>query len=73
MTSVGVVHLAFLGDVACACTNIQQVTEEEEEEVTFHVLTDGAMRECGLTSIVVCINDKIYDIRERNVTLRNEI
>ncbi len=32
MTSVGVVHLAFLGDVACACTNIQQVTEEEEEE-----------------------------------------
>jgi hypothetical protein len=29
-------HLAFLGDVACACINIQ---EEEEEEDTPHIDT----------------------------------
>ena len=28
----GPLHLAFPGDVAYACTNIQQVAEEEEEE-----------------------------------------
>jgi hypothetical protein len=33
-------------------------------------LTRGAMRGCGLTSLVVCINDKICDIRERNVTVK---
>jgi hypothetical protein len=52
--------------------------EEEEEEkkkkkVTLHILTHGAMRECGLTSWVVCINDEICDTRERNVTIRSEI
>ena len=34
----GPLHLAFLGDVAHACNNIQQVAEEEEEE-TPHVNT----------------------------------
>jgi hypothetical protein len=29
--------LAFPGDVADACTNIQQVAKEEEEEDTSHV------------------------------------
>ena len=33
----------------------------------------GTMRGCGLTSCVVCINDKFCDIRERNVTIRSEI
>jgi hypothetical protein len=33
------------------------------------MLTHGAMRGCGLNSLVVCINDKIRDIRERNVTI----
>jgi hypothetical protein len=47
--------------------------KEEEEEVIFHVLTHGAMRRCGLTALVVCINDKVCDIRERNVTIRSEI
>ena len=28
---------------------------------------------CGLTSLVVCINEKNHDIRERNVTIRSEI
>ena len=43
------------------------IREEEEEED--HVLTCGATRRCGLTSLVVCINKKICDIRERNVTI----
>jgi hypothetical protein len=29
------------------------------------MLTHGAMRGCGLTSLVVCINDKFHDLRER--------
>ena len=37
------------------------------------MLTHGAMRGCGLTSWVVCINDKIHDVRERRVTIRSEI
>ena len=37
------------------------------------MLTHGAMRECDLTSLVVCSNDKFCDIRERNVTVRSEI
>jgi len=31
------------------------------------------MRGCGLTSWVVCINDKIHDIRERIVAIRSEM
>jgi hypothetical protein len=42
--------LAFLGDVAYACTNIQQVAEEGEEEGgTPHIDTWRNAR-CGLTS-----------------------
>ena len=40
---------------------------------TLHMLTHGAMRGCGLTSLVVCNNDKFCDIREGNVTIRSEI
>ena len=36
------------------------------------MLTHGAMQGCGLTYLVVCINDKFCDIRERNVTIRSE-
>ena len=32
-----------------------------------------SMQGCGLTSLVVCINDKFWDIREGNVTIRSEI
>jgi hypothetical protein len=36
----GPLYLAFLGDVAYACTNIQQVVEEEgEEDDTPHIDT----------------------------------
>ena len=31
------------------------------------------MQECGLTSLVDCINNIIRDIRERNVTIKSEI
>jgi hypothetical protein len=41
--------------------------------LTFHMLTHGAMWGWGLTSLMVCINDKVSDIRERNVTIRSEI
>ena len=46
--------------------------KKENKKVRLHILTRGAMRGCGLTSLVVCINDKICDIRERNVTIRSE-
>ena len=42
--------------------------------MTLHILTHGAIRGGrGLTSLVVCINDKKCDIRERNVAIRSEI
>ena len=47
--------------------------ENKNKKVTLRMLTHGAMQGCGLTSLVVCINDKICDIRERNVTIRSEI
>ena len=75
LISVGVVqlHLPFPDDVAYAYTNIQQVEEEEEEEDTSHILAHGIMPGCGLPSLVVTINDKIHDIRDRNVTIGSEI
>jgi hypothetical protein len=45
----------------------------KKKKKTLHILTRGAMRGCGLTSWMVCIDNKIYDIRERNVTTRSEI
>ena len=47
--------------------------KEKEKEKTLHMSTHGAMWGCELTSLVVCINDKFHDIRERNVTIRSEI
>jgi hypothetical protein len=47
--------------------------ENKNKKVTLHILTHGAMWGCGLTSLVVCTNDKICDIGERNVTIRSEI
>jgi hypothetical protein len=47
--------------------------KKKKKKKTLHILTHGIMRGCGLTALVVCINDKIHDIRERNVTIRNEI
>jgi hypothetical protein len=47
--------------------------KKKKKKVTLHMLTHGVMRGCGLTSWVVCINDKIHDIRERNVAIRSEM
>jgi hypothetical protein len=47
--------------------------KKKKKKVTLHILTHDAMRGCGLTSLVVCVNAKIRDIRERNVTIRSEI
>jgi hypothetical protein len=49
------------------------VEEEEEEEENNHILTHDAMWRCRLTSLVVCIDDNICDIRERNVTIRSQV
>ena len=79
LTSVGVVHSTWpSGGVAYACTNIQQVASEVEDEwmnkkVTLHILTHGAIRGYGLTSSVVCINDKILDIGESNAKVRSDV
>ena len=47
--------------------------KNKNKKKTLHTLTHGAMRGCGLTSMVVCINYKTCAIRERNVTIRSEI
>ena len=45
----------------------------KKKKVTLHMLTHGAVRGCGLTSLAVCIDNEFHDIRERNVTIRSEI
>ena len=45
---------------------------KNEEGDTPHV-THGAKREYGLTSMMVCTNDKFDDIRETIVTIGSEI
>ena len=47
--------------------------KKKNKKVTLHILTHGALWWCGLTSLMVCINDRICDIRERNMTIRSEI
>ena len=48
-------------------------TKNTNKKVALHMLTHDAMRACGLTSLVVCTNDKIRDLRVRKVTIRSEI
>jgi hypothetical protein len=47
--------------------------KHKNKKMTLHILTHGALRWCGLTSLVVCINENIRDIRERNLAIRSEI
>ena len=47
--------------------------KKNKNKKTLHILTRGVMRGWGLTSLLVCINDKIHDIWERNVTIRSKI
>ena len=53
--------------------NWQKKTKNKNKKVALHMLTHGAMRGCGLSSFMACINDKICEIRERNVTIRSDI
>jgi hypothetical protein len=73
MVWCGPLHLAFPDDVTYTFNKWRKKEENENKEVTLHILTHGGMRGCGLTSWVVCINDKLHDIRKRNVTIRSEI
>ena len=52
---------------------MHQHSTKWQKKKTLHILTHGAMRGCRLTSLVVCINDKIHDLRGKNVTMRSEI
>ena len=47
--------------------------KNNDKKVTLHILIHGAMRGCGLVSLVICINDKIHKIREINARIRSEI
>jgi 23S rRNA maturation mini-RNase III len=73
MVWCGPLHLAFLGDVAYHASLFYKWQKKKKKKVALHILAHGAMRGCGLSSLVVCINDKFRDIRERNVTKRSEI
>ena len=57
----------------CGICMHQHSTKWHKKKKTLHILTHGTMRGCGFASLVVCINDKICDIRERNVTIKSEI
>ena len=50
----------------------KKTKKNKNKKVALHMLTHGVMWGCGLTSLVVCIDD-ICDIRKRNVTIRSEI
>ena len=57
----------------CGRSMLQQFNKwhrkkKNKNKKTIHILTTGAM-----SSLVVCINVKTHDIRERNVTIRSEI
>ena len=73
LTSVGVVHSTWPSRTMWHMHAPTFNKWQKKKKKTLHILTHGAMRGCGLTSLVVCINDKICDIRERNVTIRSEI
>ena len=45
--------------------------KNHNKKVTLHMLTHGAR--VWVASLVVYINDKFCDIRERNVTIKSEI
>ena len=80
LTSVGVVHSTWpswtMWHMHAPTFNKwhkKKIKKKKKKKMTLHILTHGAMRGCGLTYVMVCNNDKINDIRERNVTIRSEI
>ena len=75
ITSVGVVHSTWLSWTMwhMHAPTFNKWHKKKKKKKTLQILTHGAMRGCGLTSLMVCINDKICDIRERIVTIRSEM
>ena len=73
LTSVGVVHFTSPSRAIWHTHSPTFNKWHKKKKVTLHILTHGAMRGCGLTSLVAWINDNIRDIRERNVTIRSAI
>jgi hypothetical protein len=65
--------LAFPGDVADAPTFNKWQKKKKKKKKTLHMLTHGTMQVCGLTSLVVSINERFCDVRKRNVTIRSDI
>ena len=64
------------GNVIDPCTNnstSRRRIRRKTENKTLLMLTHGTIHRCGLISLIVCINDGIYDVKERNVTIRSEI
>ena len=62
----GVVHSTWPSWVMwhmCASTFNKWQNKNKKKKTTLHILTHGAMGGCGLTSLVVCINNKICGIR----------
>ena len=54
-------------------THAPTYNKGQKKKKTLHMLTHGEMWGCGMTSLMISINDKIRDIRKRNVTIRSEI
>ena len=56
-----------MGDVAYVATTFNKWQQKKKKKkVTLHILTHGAMQGCELISLVVCIDDKIRDMRKRS-------
>ena len=47
--------------------------KNEKKKVALHMLNTTRCEGRGVTSLVVCINDKNCDIKERNMTIRSKI
>ena len=57
----------------CGICTHQTFNKWHKKKKTLRILTHDAMWGCELTSLMICINDKFCDTRERNVTIRSEI
>ena len=53
--------------------HVPTFNKQHKKKKTLHMLTHGTMQGCELTSLVVCINDKFCDVRDKNVTIRSDI
>jgi hypothetical protein len=54
-------------------TNLVNFLVKKKKKKKLHILTRATMRGFGLTSLVVCTNNKTRDRRGRNMTIRSEI